>query len=614
MLYALNSNRDFSRLSGNDIRNILGRTTGFSMTLSVDEVLQIRDLGDEIDSPIVSFLALIMLNERDPNDDREFDLRMAFQSLLINNYQEDILIFLNWIHKRTPGLCDAVVSLCDIAFLERLYLIYESYNDVLEQRQSICRWAFEKLNNNAYLELAEQLEIDSKIREIRDELDDTRIYVEEMRYKQWASEHITPLLLRYQRQIEILGLSGSDTVIKEGKSIRVSRPSKDHFQSDLHLYHALETAFNEFCHNKTFGIDSYLSRRIRHGSLLGQLQAPIRVCVKQFLDDNRGEVTAEHARQLEFIYKRYSKIIHDLKDDKLHFRSKTKPMGLFKSDAFATVTRLETLYAFRTQIPRLFESGVTASMLVDAFPAICWTLLEVDLNEVREEIKKTYRTLVKRVLRGVSSIAPGDSKWVSLQNNLEQIANDRYNEVLKWFHRPERSSMSVSIAELAEVVKKEINAYHPETRLDYELYGESGGTVSGSAYHTIYDIYFILFDNASKYADTSIPISIKTEFVTNKFGDTDILISVSTRIHPEDDEQRVRDSIQSSLSETQLPDAMINEGKSGLGKMRWLLENYPKPGRYSWRLENRNCIFEFALPVVLVTQGVESGCSESASS
>jgi len=604
VLFALNSGRDFRGLSAAEIRDILGRTTGFSQTLSIDEVLQIRDRGEAIDSPIVSFLALIMLNERSPNDDREFELRMSFMTFLSQDYQGDILQFLDWINERTPGLSDAIVSLCDIAFLERLYLIYRSYEEVLEKRQEICRWAYENLNNNVYLELAEQLELDAKVRAIRDELDDTRIYVEETRFKQWVSEHVTPVLLRYQRQVEILGLTTSDTVVKKQASEAARRSIQEQMQSDFYLYHALDIAFSEFCHNRTFGIDSYLSRRIRHGSLVGQLQAPIKTLVDQFIEDNKSEISEDEIQELYNFYRDYTGIVHELKDEKLYFKGKDKPQGLFSSDALATKSRLETCEQFRAQLPSLFESGITASLLVDAIPEICWSLLEDDLHEAREEIKHAYRSQVRQVLKHVRSIDPGESKWAALESNMVTSAHERFSEVVRWFYRPERSSMTVSIVELAEVVKKEINAYYPESQITFEFQGNAGITLSGSAYHAIYDIYFVLFDNASKYAETSSPVKIRAEIRINKLGDTEIHILSSTRIRDTDNHVDVENAIEASLSGAPLQKAMISEGKSGLRKVQWLLETYPKPGEFSWQIRGNRCFFDIALPIIMVTKGV----------
>lgn len=600
VLFCLNSGRDFSQLDADEIRSLLGQTTGFSYTLTIDEVLQLRDRGDQTDSPIISFLALIMLNERDPNDDREFELRMTFQKLLIDEYDENILTFLDWIHERTPGLCGPIVSLCDIAFLERLYLIYSSYENVLDQREQLCRWASEALNNPDYLALAEQLRVDAKVREIRGELDDTRIYVEEMRYKQWIVDNITPLLRRYQRHIEILGPSNTDAIFSPDRHSESAFTKKAGIESDVHLYYAVDMAFKEFCHNKTFGIDSYLSRRIRHGSLVGQLQAPIRSLINDFLALNESTLTTDQIEKLEGIYKKYSMVVRELKDEQLQFRSKRKPDGLLSSDAFGSQLRVNAFNVLRAQLSNLFKDGLSASMLVEAFPSLCWGLLEMDLSKVRDEIVASFQSRARPILRQIKSVSSSDPIWISLQYEIDQKAHESFKEILRWFYRPERSSMSVSITELAEVVKNEVNSYRPESTIDFKIIGESEGTVSGITYHTVYDIFYVLFDNAALYAKPSVPMNIRAKYVTDKEGNSAISISVESTIRDNDDQDTVRSSINSSLADDVQPHAMVREGKSGLGKARWVIENYPKPGQFCWNITDNLFVFEFSLPVVLV--------------
>ena len=145
-----------SDLTFPEIKMLLSHTTGFSRLLHKEELIELRQHSEREDADVIVFLSMVMLNERDPHEDLAFEMRMAFQKVVIQSHDSDIIRFLDWLHERTPNLCPVVVDLCDIAFLERLYLINATYAEVLSTREDICRWTARTLELPQY-ELAADL-------------------------------------------------------------------------------------------------------------------------------------------------------------------------------------------------------------------------------------------------------------------------------------------------------------------------------------------------------------------------------------------------------------------------------------------------------------------------
>ena len=250
-IHLLENGHTLADLNSEQVRSLLGNTENLSSLLSIDQILQIHDSGSEEERPIISFLALVILNDRDPSDDREFELRFAFQSILTDRYNSKIVAFLEWLFERTPSLCDPVIHLCSIDFLEKLYLIFDSYEEALGTRIAIFKWAAEELDNSTYTSMAEQLTSDEKIREIRGELDDSRIYVDEIRFRQWLSDNVLDGVRRYQRNIEFDNISNTPTqpLRKDNKN------AIEFLGASIYFYDVISRAFEEFCLNRLFGID-----------------------------------------------------------------------------------------------------------------------------------------------------------------------------------------------------------------------------------------------------------------------------------------------------------------------------------------------------------------------
>ena len=88
-----------------------------------------------------------------------------------------------------------------------------------------------------------------------------------------------------------------------------------------------------------FGVNSYLSRRIRHGTLRGFLIAP----VKKILDAEKYERLWEDpdiARDLNKWFAQLDDTIAFLRDEYFHFRSADKPKGAFDPNPIGNEERI----------------------------------------------------------------------------------------------------------------------------------------------------------------------------------------------------------------------------------------------------------------------------------
>ncbi len=395
VLKCIRTGDKLSNLTSRQIGVLLSETTGFSRLLDKLELVDLREHSEREDADVVVFLAMVMLNEREPHEDLAFEMRMAFQTVVIRSHNSDILTFLDWLYKRTPNLCPVVVDLCDIAFLERLYLLNSTYAEVLSTRERICRWTALRFGWEEYEAIADRLALDSKVRTIREGIDEARIFVDVLRYKQWTFDALTPTLRKFERVVSVAPSTledGPRLVGKQARSKEVPFASSDYW-----FYVASERAFAEFCHNKLFGIDSYLSRRIRHGTLAGTLIVPIQRKISAFLEAHVSALSPDDPNTAR-ILERYREIVARIRDDLLHFRTKDKPMGLLLPNAGQNNTRARIQADFRDQLVDLFNDGYSASELCPFFLDHCWDLLTEDLFRIQSELRRVFTSEVRPLL------------------------------------------------------------------------------------------------------------------------------------------------------------------------------------------------------------------------
>ena len=590
---------ELSTLSPISIRLLLSLTSGFSRILSETELRALREKAEQEDVKVIIFLTMVMLNQKHPTEDLEFEMRFAFQILIQSDHDSDILAFFDWMHQRTPGLTHAIVDVCDISFLERLYLLHSSYADVLKTREEICRWAANKLNRRDFIAIADRLALDSKVRIIRGEIDENRILVDPIRYEQWSMDALAPRLRKFERVLSVPSARLED--VRVADSGRRAEKSATLVGNDYWFRVACEEAFKEFCHNRIFGIDSYLSRRIRHGTLAGTLIVPIQEQIAGFRSNPSTSLTEEEFDELDSSLDEYRKAVYFIRDELLHFRSKARKHGLLLSHSANTPARSRLHNEFRDVVVDHFALGYGAYELCSLFGDHCWELLREDLVRVQEELRRYFHSHIRPIFRSIGKRRRSNSVVRQHSTELDQTAEQLFTGLLRWFTRSEGSTMTVTVRELLNVVVDEVGAYWPYYAKRFRI--ESGGDemLFGLTYQNVYDLLSVIYSNIARHGDPNAESHVVSAFQLREEDPVSMLrIKIVSEIGRGSTDEEVRDAISAALAADSDRDSMIREGHSGLGKARALIESYSEGGQFHWEVEGRECRMEFHIPIILV--------------
>ena len=599
VLNRLRAGDTLTSLSPLDIRILLSQTSNFSKLLDENELLALQDQSRHDDSPIIIFLTMVMLNERKPSEDLAFDMRMEFQNIVIDSFNSDILSFLKWLFARTPNLCPPLVDLFDISFLERLYIINASFAEVLQKREEICRWAAHELSWPELNLVADKLALDSKVRVIRGKIDDTRIFVDDLRYQQWASDRLAPLLRKFERVVAV-SLPTHDSGVA-GTGGAVGETQTETAAGQFWFGYACQVAFSEFCHNNMFGIDSYLSRRVRHGTLAGTLVAPIQNKIAEYKDRLGEGISENEGAALNLLFEKYRRLVERLRDDLLHFKDSERQHGWLTPGSAATVARARLQVDFQRKMVDYVRGGHTTAELYPLFLEHCWNLLAGDLLRVQEELKNYYSSAVRPMLRKEADASRRASGWRPFLLEGDRLCEELFSTVASWFVRSEGPSMTVRIEELVEVVVQEVRHYKPGYKGDVEIARGRERSLIGIAYQTAYDILFICFTNIADYSEPDQAVVVEAEFVEVSSGFGSVFqMSITSKNRQQDTDDVVRQRIESALATDRSGGAMVREGNSGLAKARTLMSAYGPGGTFHYEVGGGSCRIAIGMPIILV--------------
>ena len=598
----LNRLRHGERLSdpsSSEIRLLLSITSGFARILTEGELLDLKQQAERDEERVIIFLSMVMLNTKEPSEDLSFELRLAFQFVVLTDFGSQILTFFDWIRKRTPGLSRMIVELCDISFLERLYLLRETYSDVLTTREEICRWAADKLDSADYVVVAERLALDAKVRSIRGQIDENRIFVDIMRYEQWTSDALAPSIRKFERVISVSPISRTEADVATPRT-RAERASRI-VGNDYWLRLACEEAFREFCHNRIFGIDSYLSRRIRTGTLAGALIVRIQELITEFQDRHSRHLSQQDVDVLDRCLNDYKRAVYVVRDKLLHFNGPEHPDGLLLPYYLQTQSRARLYEEFRELIVDHLELGFGSRELCSLFSDHCRDLLNEDLLRVQNELRRFFYNSVRPILRGLHQPEHSRLAWKQLITELDQRAEGLFTSLLRWFTRSEGSTMTVTVGELLNVVVDEVGTYWPSYKRRFRLLKGGEERLFGSSYQNVYDLLSVLFSNIAQHGDLEAQTTVESGFgMRDDMPGSSLRVVVASSLRPGTSDDSVRKAIAGALDADHQRDSMISEGRSGLGKMRALIESYSEGGRFSWSVDGGRCRMKFEVPIILV--------------
>jgi hypothetical protein len=491
------------------------------------ETMPVRDVYQDLEwdqmksaagSPELS-IALSLIQSTEGDDKLKTYRRFALETLLgkfrISKPSELRSIDTRWSHSSLVYLLDKV---CTAAMLDMLPAI-RSTREVLEERREICGYlaALDKEGSDRHrlevLEISRELTVLDGLRTI----DGSRVHVDQESLSRRLRGELAE---SYQRYTSLLkddadSIEGFATVLKD---IGLGSQAPDYIfaipvsEADELLVSMLLRCREQFLFNVPHGLDSYISKRIRHGSIVGVVRAPAEregIVAKRNLDGTYrpGGTLADSIRDsiqrtaLAAAIATTSKAIDQhlirLRDTLLHVKSDSKPHGLLDAQ----------LTAPGYLLIRSVASGDTSldSFIETMFDAL-WGMLGAPLLYVQSLLKKdsvsfvsdqiqALRAKAQKILKDPDERAAFDAAAVAasvgMQSALAAAAN--------WFEPTESASRSYSLSELVYIAVESVRAtttgFTPKLHID----GNATFSFSESVLPLICDVFYIAFGNVAAH-------------------------------------------------------------------------------------------------------------------
>ncbi|MBJ2211425.1 MULTISPECIES: hypothetical protein [Pseudomonas] len=478
-----------------------------------------KKLAGDVAVPIV-----LLLNSSNYNDEYDKALAYSYEDFLIRHKLERPSELKELVGKFDKKLLVFYLRYVCIPSIMKVSSVFKGSVPLQNERLAVCALLLELDEPNAKNYESEIREI-TRAQIIRSgvrHVEQSKMSIDVPAIRKLSDKKLKESFFRYRAMVAA-GISPSADfaeaylqLLSDGKPLPSEYLQVPTDEAGTLLRELVSTIFLESTNNPMHGLDCYLSMRIRHGALSGQLRGPLeleKVITQRASDTNSyasNDIWLERlvgisnaARDsidlgLCIFSARYDNLIERLTSDLVQVRSIEKPSGLFYLD----ITPIEL---------RFLEAAVTKNTTFDEFFDECinlfWVSVEKCLRMVHSVIESSVKPEINEIfntLQATISLAAPSQFTADLDRAVRTAQTNSLQaceQMKDWFKLPTpRTEPLFDVEQLIDIGLQCVQRIHKDFSPVIERDIPELPKIAG-ALTMFSDMFFILFDNARKYAN-----------------------------------------------------------------------------------------------------------------
>jgi hypothetical protein len=545
-------------LSKDDIKFIFEKTLGLEVLLTEEEIRALYLTAPPDTKSLVAVLALALFRTKSIDPDVDFEFRTNFISHVNTEHNGSIVDFIDYLLKDSPQVANYIVTTLDEVTLEKMYTLVKNASQASKIRCDILRAVGQKLNRIEYFIEADAIMTRIKVSKLQQYFDSSRMYVDSVAMKKWLDSNPTISTEQYRSLYPRVKAKMSSIENRYGGETNVLFIQLND-QDEYLISQIAEDAFEQFCLNAEFGIESYLGRRIRHNTLDGVTTDTVDAVLRK---PEYGVVRSNTnmRRTVDDWMTSYKSIIDKLRRDHLQFKS---CHSLFNANL--DLEDSTTKENIRNLSSTLRTAG-GSELLNDLVIAFCWKQITPQLENAARFIKtkllQEANTSIDKCFSGYYGAIDGQ-----LNAELHEAVNEVLKKVADWFQIPQTGFISASVEDLCQIILIELNRNNQVKFTGNALVIK----YTGISVHRLYDCLAVLLQNAHKHGedDTVILVNVCTDR-TSAASVLDIISVDITSTVAKEQYSQSKERIFKAIESAETSIDMVTEGYSGIKKIKFI--------------------------------------------
>jgi hypothetical protein len=533
------------------------------------------------DDKLYQYLKAALINDCEETAIAGHVLRKTTQAVIMERF-DSIVDFMKFLYSSGKHVGDHFYATCNETFLVQLYQLFATANDVVEARAQLLEAYGTIAEDQEAIDRAKSLRLELKLSKVRDDIDDNRIYIDPLRFHQWLMEKLgddlraaIPILTEWSQKIT----TGED----------LNNPITLLQNPELRIAKVLDTAYHEFCTNKFFGVDSYIGRRIRHGTLKGVMISE----VKSILEEATATLrSTELAGFFAGWFAQYEKAISQIGGEILQLHSESKNRGGIVA-TIGTSGKIQTArLAVRDTVLALEQENPVQKALA-TIQEYCWRLLETDLLRIRADIE---RIRSESLLIDPTALPAGEGSRAhvtDLVRKLNECVQRKFTTLTLWLTQPKNVSPSATLSLLFNAVLVEVKEQIPGFNPRISVAEESSLDLYGHRYHYVYDLLYVLVYNAGKHGKNNGVISFDVNMIR---AANSVQITIGSDLRDDEYQCDVERKVQAAM-DAEIENAFKVDVFSGIRKVRSLAAHLEEFKQFDVSYSQRRIYFSATLAI-----------------
>lgn len=478
-------------------------------------VSELKSARFEIDDKLS--LALVLFEYLQVKEDREVfqQLQFAYEdALTAHGFDRPSQLAESGLAANSPAVKIFLRNVCIPAVMDVSFWLFKTSRDTLRERIAVCS-SLALIDTDFSADYRDEIKEITRVIDIEEGIEDvdrSRVFVDLIRLGRWASKELAESFERYKALAR--AKSGFDDPGEFEKLVKDFLAGKDVSGTGVMLYpkdeqgqlliEIIDSVVYRYFNDEEFGLDAYLSMRVRHGSLAGHLRGPLEEAgILVARDKATGKFSIadewrEFEKEIERFSAKYEQLVDDLTKVRLQIRAPGSPDGLFGYE----MTPLSVYYV---------RSGIDASTTLDELLQKIYEVLDVflhrSLQQVRSYLTGEFREKAEQALARLDDSSPlgsASQARVKLRKAVAEASTDwqaSVDRVASWFAPNEKNERAAlrTMHQIVEIaIQATVNAHRsfdPKLELEIEDLGLQGPDVLVE----VTDILFTILDNAHRH-------------------------------------------------------------------------------------------------------------------
>lgn len=475
---------------------------------------------------------------------------------------------------------------CDIATLELLPGMGDSRR-VLRARSAILR-AIEKLHTPkeiTYRREADEIEYGLQVDDGLSVLEDSKVYVDAQAVLNHVNQELEADFHRYKNLFES-GVGVSESIhdllasfkSPTAKTFQIPKNDADDLLADL-----VETILYRFLSDPAAGLDIIVGRRIRHGTIAGELRGALEALEligqrprpgaayepSPFVRNNCQRLDPKRRKMAHAAFSRFSESIDQLvtllRDEYFHVRTKSQEKGIF--DVPMTPVMLA-----------LARSLAQSAHSIQEFSKECiqifWYLLSVRLDAMRptveNETKKTLQSVFGKLASELRALGVDGNLSARVQRSSEELQR-RASTIASWIRAPKSAADNryYAMGRVVGVAAAVVAGQRPGFRPKVIAKVPDGFALDTHGFSLVSDALYIAIDNVGQHSGIKVDNNVRVA-IEPKVGEGllsfEIVCDIAPGVRTPEKEARLA-KIRSEIQRKRYAEHARRDRNSGLSKL-----------------------------------------------